>query len=153
MISFIKFERNWPLNVWKQTNNKSHKEDFFSFEYWKNKIKWIWDSLQEEQSTKFHQNNGCGLEPRSRSMRLPVISTCRANSIYYHTQFESNLFINVEMYANIVIFLTQLVNSCYFSYFIKSHSTIVSECSTWIASTPYHISLWSVEKCARKWSQ
>ena len=36
---------------------------------------------------------------------------------------------------------------------IKSHSNVVSGCSSWIASTPYQLSSWSDEKCGRKWGQ
>ena len=51
-------------------------------------------------------------------------------------------------------FYIQSVKQHLFPCFLKAkpHSKIASGCSAWSVST-YYISLWSVEKCVRKWSQ
>ena len=92
----------------------------------------------------------CDLE-WSRSNRL--YQNVEFNNIYHHTNFKLNQFINVRMHASLNIFWCSQQNISYFPRIIKSHSKIVSEISAWISSTPYHISTWSIEMCARKWSQ
>ena len=92
----------------------------------------------------------CDLESMSRSYWL--VSKCwliEFNSTYHHTKFESNCLKNSECMP-ILKFLE--ADSSYFSWLHNSHLTVVSGCSTWIASPPHQISSHKVQECARKWT-
>ena len=130
----IKFKRNRSVNVWIQANIKrNHINKVLSFEYWMGKTEWVWVSSHQHVSTvhqipfksidnfvrQLAQNFLLSSTPVTLNQgqgQLDYDQNVKYNSIYYHTKFESNPFINIPKHANVQVFW-QFVKQQLFPFF------------------------------------
>ena len=120
-----KCKRNQSVNVWIQANVKvfflwwNHVSSVFSLAYWLDKIKWECGSSDQQVSAAYNilfyqmrtlwEKTCAELFPFSHPFSLTLnqghgqlghYQNAKLDSSYHHTKFESNQFINVQMYAN-----------------------------------------------------
>ena len=113
-------ERNWSANVWRWANVKSLFSDkgthvILSHRRWSEKGKWVW-GYQQYPTLSLNQLRTlwdnwrlsfyflASLWPRIKVKVTDYNQNVQFSSVYHHTKFEQNQFINICMYAWIEAF-------------------------------------------------
>ena len=123
-INWTRLNDNWLCHI-----TKSH--DILHF------IKINWENCKITDKKLFVFLHPCSLIWQS---------SVNGDYQYHHATFKRNWFINIWMHANDKVLRCNQWSCSYFLWPENLTLNTDQDCLVWMASTPYHISSWSVQK-------